>query len=282
VIAFGTTYDVPSQAQVKFLAQVHRDHTPRINVALIVLEQPENEVLVAAFADALGLRFPVALADAATIRGEGPFAGLRHVPSVVILDREGRERTRNLGLMSNVEIEEALTNVIKHSQARHVRLSLRQPQAQELLLEIEDDGVGFDVQAVEASGLGVGMRSMAVRIARVGGLLEIDRRPKLSVQPNGSLHFGSQASGLLQSVPSGWGGRSFKAIDCRASAPSVEPEPKAKCDLKSRRPDTQTQAPSVEPEPAADTQELQQAQHALELMKSGQIESFDQVQLIPG
>lgn len=111
VIAFGTTYDVPSQAQVKFLAQVHRDHTPRINVALIVLEQPENEVLVAAFADALGLRFPVALADAATIRGEGPFSGLRHVPSVVILDREGRERTRNLGLMSNVEIEEALTKL---------------------------------------------------------------------------------------------------------------------------------------------------------------------------
>ncbi|MGE8440241.1 MAG: ATP-binding protein, partial [Comamonas testosteroni] len=71
-------------------------------------------------------------------------------------------------------IEEALTNVIKHSQARHVRLSLLQPQAQELLLEIEDDGVGFDVQAVEASGLGVGMRSMAVRIARVGGLLGIE------------------------------------------------------------------------------------------------------------
>lgn len=78
-------------------------------------------------------------------------------------------------------IEEALTNVIKHSQARHVRLSLRQPQAQELLLEIEDDGVGFDVQAVEASGLGVGMRSMAVRIARVGGLLRIESSPGRTV-----------------------------------------------------------------------------------------------------
>ena len=74
-------------------------------------------------------------------------------------------------------IEEALTNVIKHSQARHVRLSLVQPQAEELLLEIEDDGVGFDVQAVDASGLGVGMRSMAVRIARVGGLLGIESSP---------------------------------------------------------------------------------------------------------
>lgn len=74
-------------------------------------------------------------------------------------------------------IEEALTNVIKHSQARQVRLSLAQPQSDELLLEIEDDGVGFDVQAVDASGLGVGMRSMAVRIARVGGLLGIESSP---------------------------------------------------------------------------------------------------------
>lgn len=78
-------------------------------------------------------------------------------------------------------IEEALTNVIKHSQAREVFLSLTQPQPDELLLEIRDDGVGFDVQAVEASGLGVGMRSMAVRVARVGGLLGIESAPGRTV-----------------------------------------------------------------------------------------------------
>lgn len=111
VLAFGATYDVPSQAQVKFLAQIHRDHAPRINAVLVVLEQPENEVLVQAYADALGLRFPVVLADAETIRGEGPFTGLRHVPAVIILDREGRERVRWLGLMSNVELEEALVKL---------------------------------------------------------------------------------------------------------------------------------------------------------------------------
>ena len=71
-------------------------------------------------------------------------------------------------------IEEALTNIIKHSQARHVRLLLTQRQPHALVLEIEDDGVGFDVQAVDASGLGIGMRSMAVRVARVGGMLGID------------------------------------------------------------------------------------------------------------
>lgn len=74
-------------------------------------------------------------------------------------------------------IEEALTNVIKHSQARQVRLTLAQPTPDALLLTIEDDGVGFDVQAVEASGLGIGMRSMAVRVARVGGQLGIASQP---------------------------------------------------------------------------------------------------------
>lgn len=74
-------------------------------------------------------------------------------------------------------IEEAMTNIIKHSQARVVRMSLAQPEADSLVIEIEDDGIGFDVPAVKASGLGIGMRSMAVRIARVGGVLDIDSRP---------------------------------------------------------------------------------------------------------
>jgi len=52
--------------------------------------------------------------------------------------------------------------------------------------------------------------------------------------------------------------------------------------LKSRRFDTQTQALSDETEPAADAPELGQAKLALELMQSGQIENFDEVELIPG
>ncbi|QIL80341.1 PAS domain-containing protein [Diaphorobacter sp. HDW4A] len=74
-------------------------------------------------------------------------------------------------------IEEALTNVIKHSQARHVRLAFKQPEDDTLQLEIEDNGVGFDVEQVNASGLGIGMRSMSVRISRVGGVLSIESKP---------------------------------------------------------------------------------------------------------
>lgn len=74
-------------------------------------------------------------------------------------------------------IEEALTNIIKHSQAKHVRFLAHQPTDEMLVLEIEDNGVGFDVAQVQAAGLGVGMRSMATRMARVGGVLTIDSAP---------------------------------------------------------------------------------------------------------
>ncbi|CAG9271241.1 Histidine kinase [Paraburkholderia unamae] len=74
-------------------------------------------------------------------------------------------------------VEEALTNVIKHSRARHVRLWLAQPAADELVVGIEDDGVGFDVDAVRQADISIGMRSMSVRIGRAGGALEVASEP---------------------------------------------------------------------------------------------------------
>lgn len=69
-------------------------------------------------------------------------------------------------------IEEALSNVIKHSRARHVRVRCEQPQADMLRVVVEDDGVGFDPQAVR-DGLGVGIRSMAARAERMGAGLDV-------------------------------------------------------------------------------------------------------------
>jgi hypothetical protein len=111
VIGFVTTYDLPSQAQARFLAGLLRTHTPRINVALLVLEAPENRPMIEAFVASMRLPYPVAIADAETIAGRGPFAGLHHVPSVVILDREGREALRRLGLTTQAELDELLRSV---------------------------------------------------------------------------------------------------------------------------------------------------------------------------
>ena len=111
VIAFLTTYDVHSQAEARSLAQLERHHAPRVNVAALVLEAPENLPLVEAFVASLGLGYPVALADAATIAGEGPFAGLHHVPSVVVLDRAGQEAWQHVGFVNEATLEAALRAV---------------------------------------------------------------------------------------------------------------------------------------------------------------------------
>ncbi len=74
-------------------------------------------------------------------------------------------------------IEEALTNVIKHSHAHFVEISLKLPKNDVLILTIEDNGLGFDVEAVAQSGMSIGMRSMKMRISRVGGHLEVLSRP---------------------------------------------------------------------------------------------------------
>ncbi|MRG96441.1 TlpA family protein disulfide reductase [Polyangium spumosum] len=100
VIAFVATYDDSSHAQARFLSTLVKRHVPRINAGLVVLEPPHHKLLVESFAHVVDPPYPVAMADEATIAGAGPFQGLHHVPSVVVLDPEGREAFRHLGLAS--------------------------------------------------------------------------------------------------------------------------------------------------------------------------------------
>lgn len=70
-------------------------------------------------------------------------------------------------------LEEAFANVLKHSRARSVCIRSSQPHAALWRVEIEDDGVGFDVASVQSAGMGIGMHSMQARLARVGGRLQV-------------------------------------------------------------------------------------------------------------
>jgi signal transduction histidine kinase len=65
--------------------------------------------------------------------------------------------------------QEALNNVRKHATARHVTVHLHFTAAT-ICLEVLDDGVGFDPQAVPAERRG-GLRTIAERTARIGGKL---------------------------------------------------------------------------------------------------------------
>lgn len=78
-------------------------------------------------------------------------------------------------------VEEALTNIVKHSQARCARVTLQLPDDALLLLRVEDDGVGFDVAAVQGGGLGIGLESMRARTERHGGALTLCSQPGATV-----------------------------------------------------------------------------------------------------
>lgn len=58
-------------------------------------------------------------------------------------------------------IQEALNNITKHAQAQRVTIHLIQ-SGQTLLLQIQDDGIGFDVEQARRSG-GLGLKTMQER-----------------------------------------------------------------------------------------------------------------------
>lgn len=74
-------------------------------------------------------------------------------------------------------IEEAANNARKHAQAAHIWVRLKPLQNELVLLEIEDDGVGFDPNAVNASYENrgsLGMVNMRERTELINGMLRID------------------------------------------------------------------------------------------------------------
>jgi PAS domain S-box-containing protein len=73
--------------------------------------------------------------------------------------------------------DEAITNAIRHGNARHARVSLALEEGF-LCLSIEDDGVGFDTRAEVNLGDGhYGLRFMRERVADLGGDIEIESAP---------------------------------------------------------------------------------------------------------
>jgi PAS domain S-box-containing protein len=75
--------------------------------------------------------------------------------------------------------QEALTNIVRHAQARQIVVELRQRDT-ELCLVINDDGIGFDVveaQRRAAVGVSLGMLGMQERALLMGGQMTIESTP---------------------------------------------------------------------------------------------------------
>ncbi len=72
--------------------------------------------------------------------------------------------------------QEALANIAKHARAHHVDVSLW-AAADRALLEVHDDGRGFDLERIKQT-IGHGLSNMQTRARSVGGDVDITSEPK--------------------------------------------------------------------------------------------------------
>jgi signal transduction histidine kinase len=77
-------------------------------------------------------------------------------------------------------VEEAVNNARKHASAAHVWVRLKSVGDELALLEIEDDGAGFDLSAVEETYENrgsLGLVNLRERTELLNGYLKIDSQP---------------------------------------------------------------------------------------------------------
>jgi hypothetical protein len=108
-LLFVATFDLSSQLMAKRLDEVIRRHRPRANAGAIALEAPNDAPLVDVFRSSLALSYPVALTNTTGFERQGPFGTIDQVPTLVVLDARGREVARAHGVVSEQELDLALT-----------------------------------------------------------------------------------------------------------------------------------------------------------------------------
>ncbi len=87
--------------------------------------------------------------------------------------------------------QEALSNVAKHAQATKVQITLTY-LGDTLLLDVADDGTGFDPNATTD---GYGLAGMRQRLSRVGGMLTVESSPGSGTILNASVPLAGPAEG---------------------------------------------------------------------------------------
>ena len=71
---------------------------------------------------------------------------------------------------------EVLNNILKHAHASKIKVALEK-KPDKVILEISDDGIGFDLASVETHG-GLGLKGMKERAEQFGGALQIQSNAK--------------------------------------------------------------------------------------------------------
>jgi len=148
--------------------------------ALKVLEQATSDALNGARTLAFGFRH--------LERGVGPLEEARAFADTLLRGAqcrlswteervEGRVAARTLREIANV-VKEAVTNIVRHAAADCARIRVEYPEGR-IRVTIQDNGIGFRLQEARPTrdGRGLGLIGCAERLARVGGVFDIQSAP---------------------------------------------------------------------------------------------------------
>jgi len=111
VVVFMTTWDLSSQAQIDFLVPMSKNDGTKVNYVMVALQEAKDRELVEVFAQGLGVTFLAARGDQDGLAAGGPFGPVQAVPTMVILDRQGRMVWRHVGLAKPEEIRDGLNGL---------------------------------------------------------------------------------------------------------------------------------------------------------------------------
>ncbi|WP_051669614.1 GAF domain-containing sensor histidine kinase [Bryobacter aggregatus] len=103
-------------------------------------------------------------------------------------------------------VQECMNNVAKHSQASHVNISLESADGV-LRLNVEDDGIGFEVEEALSRRDSYGLAGLRERVALLGGKFYVESHPRLPGKDGGN-KADTPVSRLNESVARG--GMKFK------------------------------------------------------------------------
>lgn len=163
------------ESAVDALERARQPAPPALGKALARLNESLSEVrrishrLRPALLDTLGL-------PAALERLGAEFGEEGAVAASVAVEGAPRELPPEVKTALFRVTQEALTNVRKHAQAKQVRIALGFSE-EGVRLEVGDDGVGFDVEAMQLDPRrGIGLRNMRERVAAIGGQLDVRSR----------------------------------------------------------------------------------------------------------
>ena len=100
------------------------------------------------------------------------------IATAFIDDGQTKSLTEDIRALLFRSVRELLVNVVKHSEAQRVEVSVSR-EGDQIQIRLEDNGIGFDPDKVvvgHETG-GFGLFSIRERLSHIGGILEIDSSP---------------------------------------------------------------------------------------------------------